>query len=103
MKRSADAGGLAYWSKGLCAHTATGKSILYNFFLSSEIQNMGLTNQEYVRRIYKTMLDRDPDSGGLNYWTGQLDKGASPTAVINGFIDSNEFTKICDDYGIVRK
>ena len=70
---------------------------------SKEIQNMGLTNQEYVRRIYKTMLDRNPDSGGLKYWTGQLDNGASPTAVINGFIDSSEFTKICDDYGIVRK
>ena len=70
---------------------------------SKEIQNMGLTNQEYVRRIYKTMLDRDPDSGGLSYWTGRLDSGASPTAVINGFIDSKEFTKICDDYGIVRK
>ena len=103
MKRTADSGGLAYWSKGLCAHTATGKTILYNFFLSKEIQNMGLSNQEYVRRIYKTMLDRDPDSGGLNYWTGRLDSGASPTAVINGFIDSKEFTKICDDYGIVRK
>ena len=103
MKRTADAGGLAYWSKGLYEHTATGKSILYNFFLSSEMQNMGLTNQEYVRRIYKTMLDRAPDTGGLNYWTGQLDNGASPTAVINGFIDSKEFTGICNDYGIQRK
>ena len=103
MKRPADASGLAYWSKGLYEHTFTGRSILYSFFLSSEIKNMGLTNQEYVRRIYRTMLDRDPDEGGLNYWAGRLDSGASPTAVINGFIDSSEFTKICNDYGIVRK
>ena len=103
MKRSADDGGLAFWSKGLYEHTFTGKTVLYNFFLSSEIKNMGLANQEYVRRIYKTMLDRDPDDDGLNYWTRRLDTGDSPKAVINGFIDSSEFTKICNDYGIVRK
>lgn len=103
MKRPADTGGLAYWSKGLYEQTITGKSILNSFFLSSEMKNMGLANQEYVRRIYKTMLDRDPDTGGLNYWTGRLDNGASPTVVINGFIDSKEFSKICEDYGIQRK
>ena len=103
MKRPADDGGLAFWSKGLYEHTFTGKTVLYNFFLSSEIKNMGLANQEYVRRIYKTMLDRDPDDDGLNYWTRRLDTGDSPKAVINGFIDSSEFTKICNDYGIVRK
>ena len=103
MKRPADTGGLAYWSKGLYEQTITGKSILNSFFLSSEMKNMGLANQEYVRRIYKTMLDRDPDTGGLNYWTGRLDNGANPTVVINGFIDSKEFSKICEDYGIQRK
>lgn len=49
------------------------------------------------------MLNRAPDTGGLNYWKGRLDKGASPTAVIAGFINSDEFKKICSDYGIKRK
>ena len=49
------------------------------------------------------MLDRAPDIDGLNYWKGRLDSGESPTAVIDGFIDSAEFIKICEDYGITRK
>ena len=103
LGRAAETGGLAYWSKGLYEQTITGKSILENFFLSSEIQGKNLTNREYVRRIYKAMLDRDPDGSGWDYWEGRLNSGASPTAVIAGFIDSNEFTGICDDYGIKRK
>ena len=103
LGRAAEPGGLAYWSKGLYEKTITGKSILNSFFLSSEIKGKNLTNKEYVRRIYKVMLDREPDQSGWNYWTGRLDSGSSPTAVIAGFIDSNEFTGICNDYGIQRK
>ena len=103
LGRAAETGGLAYWSKGLYEQTITGKSILESFFLSSEIKGKNLTNREYVRRIYKVMLDRNPDGSGWDYWEGQLNSGASPTAVIAGFIDSNEFTRICNEYGIKRK
>jgi hypothetical protein len=103
LGRTAEAGGLAYWSKGLYEQTITGKSIVNFFFLCNEIKNKNLSNREYVRRIYKVMLDREPDQGGWNFWTGRLDSGASPTAVIAGFIDSKEFTGICNDYGIKRK
>ena len=103
LGRAAESTGLAYWSKGLYEKTITGKGILENFFLSKEIKGKNLSNREYVQRIYKVMLDRNPDAGGLNYWSGKLDSGASPTAVIDGFIDSKEFTQICDDYGIKRK
>ena len=103
LKRSAESGGLTYWSKELCNHTKTGKSLLDAFFLSEEIRKKNLSNEEYVRRIYKAMLNRDPDSGGLNYWVGELNKGKQATAVIAGFVDSKEFTNICDEYGIVRK
>lgn len=103
LKRNADTSGLAYWSRELCNHTKTGKSLLDNFFLSQEIRNKNLSNEEYVRRIYKAMLNRDPDSGGLAYWTGRLNQGASATTVIAGFVDSTEFRNICADYGIQRK
>ena len=103
LGRSAESGGLKYWSEALCNHTQTAKSLLHNFFLSQEIKNKNLSNEEYVRRIYKAMMNRSPDSGGLKYWKERLDNGDSPTAVINSFIDSSEFTQICNDYGINRK
>ena len=103
LGRDAEKKGLAYWSKGLYEQTITGKSILNSFFISSEMKGKNLPNKEYVRRIYKVMLDREPDESGLNYWTGRLDNGSSPGTVIEGFIDSNEFRQICSNYGILRK
>ena len=103
LGRPAEAGGLKFWSEGLVKHTHTARSLLRNFFLCQEIKGKHLSNEEYVSRIYKAMLDRAPDIDGLNYWKGRLDSGESPTAVIDGFIDSAEFIKICEDYGITRK
>ena len=103
LNRAADTGGLKGWSDALEGKTAAAAQIIDGFVRSPEYINRSLTSDQSVTILYKTMLDRDPDSGGLNYWTGRLDSGASPTAVINGFIDSGEFTQICNDYGIIRK
>lgn len=103
LNRTAEAGGLKYWSKELCNHTKTAQTLLHNFFLSDEIKKAGLSNGEYVKRVYRTMLDREPEPGGYNYWKGRLDAGETPVVIINGFIGSDEFIKICNDYGIQRK
>jgi Ca2+-binding RTX toxin-like protein len=42
-------------------------------------------------RLYQAAFDRTPDKAGLNYWTNDLDKGASIQQVAKGFVDSAEF------------
>jgi len=42
-------------------------------------------------RLYQAAFDRKPDTGGLNYWVGDLDKGATLQQVAKGFVDSAEF------------
>lgn len=103
FKRTPDEEGWLYWSKRLGERTITAKKMLEYFFLSPEIRSKNLPNREYVQRIYKAMLNREPDNNGLNYWTGRLDKGDSPAVVINGIVDSEEFRQVCEAYGIVRK
>ncbi len=47
----------------------------------------------FVTRFYKTILGREPDSGGLNDWTNQLlSKIKSGADIAKGFIFSPEFT-----------
>ena len=103
LNRRSDKGGLVYWSKGLAERTITAKKLLVFFFLSAEVKSKNLPNREYVRRIYKAMLNREPDVNGSNYWTNRLDKGDSPATIINGFINSKEFQQVCENYGIIRK
>lgn len=46
---------------------------------------------EFVTRLYKVCLKRDPDNDGLNYWVSELkDKRETGVAVASGFIFSKE-------------
>ena len=45
----------------------------------------------YVNTLYKNVLGRDADTGGLNYWLGQLNSGAETRyEVLLGFSESAE-------------
>ena len=103
MGRAADAGGLKYWSKSLYEHTSTGKTLVMNFVLSSEMRKKNLNNKEYIKAVYRVMLGREADNGGLKYWHSQMESGKTIEDIINGFADSDEFKGICSDYGIQRK
>ena len=47
--------------------------------------------RDFVTRLYKVCLKRDPDDGGLNYWVSELkDKKETGVAVASGFIFSAE-------------
>lgn len=59
-----------------------------------------MSNEEFVRIAYRTLLDRDADAQGFEHWTGKLNDGNSWEFVIEGFIGSQEFSKLCDRYGI---
>ncbi|MGN0638129.1 MAG: DUF4214 domain-containing protein [Huintestinicola sp.] len=73
-----------------------------NFVLSTELANKKLSNKEFVTRMYKTMLDRNPDPTGLARWTAALDNGCSYGYVLQGFGKSAEFTRLCESYGVTR-
>ena len=49
----------------------------------------GIPGEAY--RIYKAAFNRTPDTGGLGYWIGQMDKGMDLIEVSARFIDSKEF------------
>jgi Domain of unknown function (DUF4214) len=45
-------------------------------------------------RLYKAAFDRTPDHGGLGFWIGAMDKGASMFTVAHEFIESPEFATL---------
>lgn len=76
--------------------------VAYDFIFADEFVNGGLSNEEVVRRLYKVFLDREPDDEGFENWTKVLDSGCSYGALMYGFSQSAEFSRICESYGIVR-
>ncbi|WP_165248602.1 DUF4214 domain-containing protein [Adlercreutzia sp. ZJ141] len=99
LDRTPDKGGLNAHAAALVAG-APASEIVNNFFISAEFAGRNLTNDERVRLVYLAMLDREPDADGLSDWLEYLDAGCSMTAVVAGFVGSEEFATLCEKWGI---
>ena len=101
LSREADQEGLMAWAVQLANHRDTGTGAARGFFFSSEFTNQNVSNSEYVTRLYRTFMDREPDQAGFDAWVAQLDSGVSREEVFSGFSRSSEFAQICWEYGII--
>jgi hypothetical protein len=90
--RSPDSQGLGYWMNKL--QTGTALTDVANGFINSDEFKMkygaNTSNIDFVTLLYKNVLHRGPDAGGLSYWLGSLEKGMSREQVLLGFSDSPE-------------
>lgn len=91
--RFPDFGGLDYWTRQF-RFGVPPSSISQNFASSQEFQQAtgGLSNAGFITYCYQVVLGRQPDSGGYNYWLGQLDSGARNRGeVMLAFSESAEY------------
>jgi hypothetical protein len=98
LHRPADPSGEQYWISQLNSGT-TRAQVLVGFSNSVEyrVDTLGSIGDPHVAeadRLYQMAFNRSPDSPGLTYWTGQLDSGATPLQVAQGFVDSAEFAQV---------
>ncbi|MGN0246009.1 MAG: DUF4214 domain-containing protein [Lachnospiraceae bacterium] len=102
LGRNFDDEGLDYWCDKLVDQKIDAAGITYQFFASKEYQAKDRTNEEYLDDLYQTILGRTPDAEGKAYWLKALQEGQSRTVVMSCFVNSNEFTDICDEFNIPR-
>ncbi|HEX4052944.1 MAG TPA: DUF4214 domain-containing protein, partial [Tepidisphaeraceae bacterium] len=97
--RLPDQSGLNYWEDTYAAQaptvgaTAELAAVAAAFVGSSEFQTRygSLSDAAFVTQLYNNTLDRAPDSGGFNYWVGQLQSGGMTEAqILVGFAESTE-------------
>ena len=98
--RAGEEGGVTFWIEQLRAGTFNGATLVQFFANSDEFVGSNYSNAVKIQKIYETMLDRNPDAGGKKYWMDRLNAGVSLDAIISQFANSNEFKKICDNFGI---
>ena len=101
LGRTYDTEGRQYWAELLSNFDVTGESVGAFFFLSDEMNGYGLSNKDYVNRLYLTFMDREADDKGLSYWVDLLDKGHTRKDIVYGFTRSEEFESKCIDARIL--
>lgn len=79
LKRSADSGGSAYWLSVMRAGSVSPENLYATFLFMNEMYQVqgGGTNDGYISALYRELLNREADSAGLEYWSGNLSRGAS--------------------------
>ena len=104
LGRKFDVNGLNYWVEIILASDNPRDAALYTasdgFFHSKEFQNKNVGDEEYVKVLYQTFLNREADKGGFNYWFSKLNNGMSRDEVMNGFAYSKEFENLMIKYGL---
>ena len=99
LRRQPDSGGKSFWATeatrmgGLGANVnETWFSMATFFYFSPEYTEFARDNTGFATDLYKTFFNREPDSGGLNFWVGQMNSGMPREVVLVSFMFSPEFT-----------
>src|SRR5665648_418318 len=100
LERNPDSAGLDSHVKQLIKNQTTGAQMVYNFVFSAEFTSKNKRNEEYVDILFRACFNREADSAGFNNWMNLLKKGYSRQYILAGFVNSNEFTNLCNSYGV---
>ena len=94
FKRLPDPDGLRYWIGNFSSGKDDERAVASSFLASAEFKERygeDVSNESYVNTLYKNVLGRDADTGGLNYWLSKLNSGAETRyEVLLGFSESAE-------------
>ncbi len=102
FNRCPDARGFNNWTTWLKTKEKTATDVVRDFFNSKEMNGLNLSDDEFIERCYLVMMDRPSDAAGKKSWKEKLENGVSRMYVVKGFIDSQEFTKVCNNYKVVK-
>ena len=105
FNRIPDYAGLQNWSIALHAGALSLTDAADQFATSAEfLQTYGsLDDTGFVQQLYRNVLGREADTGGLNNWVAYLNGGATRGQVLVGFSESDEFkTDMANQVEIIR-
>ncbi|MFV0257196.1 MAG: DUF4214 domain-containing protein [Acidimicrobiales bacterium] len=86
--------GLEHWSRARRTGLALA-AVSDSLAGSAEFRDRygSVSNRGFVDLVYRNVLGRDGDAGGVAYWTGLLDDGRTRGTVMLGFSESPEFVR----------
>ncbi len=100
LERGADEEGVEYWTLAMSEGVTTPQIAAQDFFTSPEYLAKNTSNEEYIKALYRTFMDRECDADGIAFWEEVMNNGATRESVLVGFAESTEFQAIMEAYGL---
>ena len=101
FEREAESEGCEYWANELSNFKQTGEQVGLFFFTCDEMNGYNLSNTEFIKRVYRTFMDREGEAEGVAFWVGKLDAGESRASVVLQICRCDEFVNLCIEARIV--
>lgn len=99
LGRKADANGVNYWTGRIINKQDTPASVARKLIFSQEFTNKKLNDTEYIKVLYRVLMNREADQSGLNYWVNSIKKKEKTRYdVFNSMANSAEFKRIIASY-----
>ena len=102
LNRSYDPIGFEFWTARLRNRTTNGWQIAFDFFFSNEFIRDGHNDSDFIFRLYRALMGREPDSDGRQFWLDLMNRGMPRQNVFAGFVNSPEFERLSNEAGIER-
>ena len=100
LNREPDVSGLRSWIDAFVIRGEHPGMITEGFVMSKELTQKNLSDEAYVRLLYKGLFNREADQQGLNDWLKWLNSGKNRREVFWGFAGSNEFRELVKSFGL---
>lgn len=91
LDRPAEEAGLGYWNWRMDNGTSL-HQVATEFMIQPEFKRLygeNPTDREFIHELYRNVLDREPDTGGLLYWSQMIGQNGRAQMLID-FADSPE-------------
>lgn len=89
LGRPPDADGLRHWVDRI-ADGMTPAEVASHFYGSAEYFTASGDSEAWVTDLYREIVRREPDAGGLAHWSGQADDGVGLSTIASAFYASPE-------------
>ena len=101
LGRDASSQEIDSWAGPLTAGNFSAAHVAHGFFESPEFIGKNVSNSEYVKRLYRALLQREYDTEGYRNWYNALTNGRlTRSQVLDGFVNSPEFQNVCKKFSI---
>lgn len=100
LGRRYDVDGLNHWCDVITKQVKTPEQVAESFIQSKEFQNKHLSDEEYIKVLYRAFLDREYDKKGLEHWKEELKRGCSRDEILHRFATSKEFRGLEAEFGL---
>ncbi len=92
LDRAPDRGGFEFWLEAYTSGEWPFARMARFFVVSDEFTtNYGeLSDDDFVRQLYRNVLGREGETTGVEFWTGEMQKGMARSVVLMRFAESPE-------------